>query len=110
LYMLQSLCSRACYMEIIMIDTPLLDEEVRNRISQVYTEGTKAPLEDKLKSILFFVEHLHEIELNEQARVASAGLGGVCPIRMTHIISAVTQEVENIRERVKKKKLGTANY
>ncbi|HUU17212.1 MAG TPA: hypothetical protein VMW72_08690 [Sedimentisphaerales bacterium] len=102
LYMLKSLCHQACYMETIMIDTPLQDENVRSEISRVYVEGIKPSLNNRLRSILFFVGHLHTIEVNEQARVVSAGLGGVCPIMMTNIESAVKQEVEAIRERTKR--------
>lgn len=101
LYTLESLCRRPCYIESIMIDTPLQDEKVRNEISRVYVEGIKPSLKNRLNSILFFMEHLHTIEVNEQARVASAGLGGVCPIMMPNIKNAVKQAVKAIRERAK---------
>jgi hypothetical protein len=74
LYMLKSLCHRACYMETIMIDIPLQDENVRSEISRIFVEGIKPSLINRLRSILFFVGHLHTIEVNEQDRVASAGL------------------------------------
>lgn len=104
LYMLKSLCGRFCYIETVMLETPLLDDKIRDCLARVYGEGTKPSLDARLASVLDFVKHLHALELSEQIRVVSAGLGPTCPSQMRSIRIRIENEIDAIKARVARRK------
>jgi hypothetical protein len=100
IYMLKSLCSRVCYMEAIMLDTPISDKILRSSLGRVYVEGKKPLLDERFAAISKFTAHLCQLELEEYARVQSAGLLSACPVMMPAIKKIVDEEISAIRARV----------
>lgn len=91
------LLGKFCYLEAVMLDTPLHDAKARSYIGSQYPEGQKALLINRLLAVQRFVDILGHLEARERIRVASADLDTVCPPVMPTVGESIKAEIDLIK-------------
>jgi hypothetical protein len=97
LYLIQLLAGRFCYLEAMMLDTPLTDAKDREYIRERYPENGKPLLIDRLLSVQRFVTILESLEARERVRLVSSNLDTICAPVMPHLRDVMATDVEVIK-------------
>jgi hypothetical protein len=97
LYVIRVLATKFCYLEAVMLDTPLADPKASARIRAKYQEGQKPILIDRLLTVESFLTVLESLESRERIRMAGGDLESACPPAMPRIREGVARDIETIK-------------
>lgn len=101
LYTIRQMTYRFAYLEAIMLDTPLKDSRLLNRIIGLYVEGKKPSLHQRMLCVKDFIDYLHKEEAFEQIRVQQTGLTALFPEYMPIIQEQIVEEIKELQEEIK---------
>jgi hypothetical protein len=88
-----------------MIDTPFTDEVVVRRIGQLYREGVKPSLAQRLKCVRDFLQTMANEESAERMRLESSGVSLQCPAFMPIVSAESVADFERLDALVKQHKM-----
>lgn len=96
-YLTANLAGQSVYLEAVMLDTPIADTGLRNRISGLYKEGVKPPLNQRFLCQRDFLEQLKMLEAGERLRL-SPEMAAEVPSYMPWVEAEFIRDVERVEK------------
>jgi GTPase SAR1 family protein len=95
-HILDHLVQTFCYMEAVMLDTPIADPGFLSRISDNYSEGVRTSIDFRQPLVKEFVDYLFQIEEQERASLAAAEWSKELPSFMLSVRDQMEMEYSRI--------------